>query len=120
MSPPRRALFSLNLDTDADHVHQRISHHNKDGEDRVRVIETKGPTHSHTDLSYVTKPFEKAVNRAVNEVVDGTGKKVHTAEGQISYSSSSTERRRDGNSRLNIISKSKRRALENKYDTSEL
>lgn len=102
MAPPKRALFSLNLDTDADHIHQRISHHNKD------------------DLAYITKPFENAVNKTVNDVVDGTGKKVHTAEGKISYSSHSTERRRDANSNLNIVSKPKRRALENKYDTSEL
>lgn len=120
MAPPKRALFSLNLDTDADHIHQRISHHNKDGEDSVQVLETKGPTRNHTDLAYITKPFENAVNKTVNDVVDGTGKKVHTAEGKISYSSHSTERRRDANSNLNIVSKPKRRALENKYDTSEL
>ncbi|KAI8938446.1 hypothetical protein NX059_004338 [Plenodomus lindquistii] len=120
MAPPKRSLISLNLDTDADHVHQRVTHHNKDGDDSIKVLETTGPTHSHSDFSYVTKPFEKVVNRAVNDVVDGTGKKVHSAEGSVSYSSSSTERRRDGSSRLNVVSKPKRRAIENKYDTSEL
>jgi ribose 5-phosphate isomerase B len=123
--PPKekRALFSLNLDTDADHVYQKVTDHN---EDRVRVIESKGPTHGHSDLSYVTKPFEKTVNRAVNDVVEGSGKKVHSAKGSLSYSTQRTERRsgkeetdRDG-SRLNIVSKAKRRNIERKYDTSEL
>ncbi|OAG24622.1 hypothetical protein CC77DRAFT_928372 [Alternaria alternata] len=74
MAPPKRALFSLNLDTDADHVYQKVEDHNKDGVDRVKVLESKGPTHGHTDLSYVTRPFEKTVNRAVNEVIDGRKK----------------------------------------------
>jgi ribose 5-phosphate isomerase B len=131
MVPPKRALFSLNLDTDADHVYQKVEDHSKEGADRVKVIESKGPTHGHTDLSYVTKPFEKTVNRAVNEVIEGSGRKVHSAEGQISYSTTRTERRSGGarnqqdeedreRSRLNVVSKTKRRNIERKYDTSEL
>ncbi|KAI4955067.1 hypothetical protein J4E91_000923 [Alternaria rosae] len=96
MAPPKRALFSLNLDTDADHVYQKVEDHSKDGTDRVKVIESKGPTHGHTDLSYVTKPFEKTVNRAVNEVIEGSGRKVHSAEGHVSYSTNRTERRGGG------------------------
>ncbi|KAI4616260.1 uncharacterized protein J4E87_008772 [Alternaria ethzedia] len=96
MAPPKRALFSLNLDTDADHVYQKVEDHSKDGTDRVKVIESKGPTHGHTDLSYVTKPFEKTVNRAVNEVIEGSGRKVHSAEGHVSYSTNRTERRSGG------------------------
>lgn len=132
MAPPKRALFSLNLDTDADHVYQKVEDHNKDGVDRVKVLESKGPTHGHTDLSYVTRPFEKTVNRAVNEVIDG--RKVKSAEGEISYSTTRTERRSGGTSRrnqdtddedreksrLNVVSKTKRRNIERKYDTSEL
>jgi hypothetical protein len=119
----KRALFSLNLDTDADHVYQKVTDNSKEGEERVKVIESKGPTHGHTDLSYVTKPFEKTVNRAVNEVVKGSGKKVHSAEGNLTYS---TERRTGKNeegrekSNLNVVSKTKRRNIERKYDTSEL
>ncbi|KAF1834079.1 hypothetical protein BDW02DRAFT_499240 [Decorospora gaudefroyi] len=82
MTPPNRALFSIHLDTDAEHVYQKIEDHNQDGEDRIKSIETEGPVHRHTDLTYLTKPFEKTVNRAVNEVVEGSGKKVHSAEGQ--------------------------------------
>ena len=124
-------MFSLNLDTDADHVYQKVEDHSKDGTDRVKVIESKGPTHGHTDLSYVTKPFEKTVNRAVNEVIEGSGRKVHSAEGHVSYSTNRTERRSGGTrnqddeeerdrSRLNVVSKTKRRNIEKKYDTSEL
>jgi ribose 5-phosphate isomerase B len=134
MAPPKRALFSLNLDTDADHVYQKVEDHNQEGADRVKVLESKGPTHGHSDLSYVTRPFEKTVNRAVNEVIEGSGRKVKSAEGEISYSTTRTERRSGGssrrnqdtededrnNSRLNVVSKTKRRNIERKYDTSEL
>jgi hypothetical protein len=129
--PPKdkRALFSLNLDTDADHVYQKVTERNDQGEERVKVIESREPTHGHTDLSYVTKPFEKTVNRAVNEVVEGSGKKVHSAKGNLTYTT--TERtRRSGKkeeddrererSNLNVVSKIKRRNIERKYDTSEL
>lgn len=128
---PKRALFSLNLDTDADHVYQKLEDHSKDGQDSVRVLESKGPTRGHTDLSYITRPFEKTVNRAVDEVIEGTGKKVHSAKGELSYSTSETnETRRSGTSRdaeaaeersrVNVVSKAKRRNIERKYDTSEL
>lgn len=120
MSPPKRALFSLNLDTEADHVHRRVTDFSKEGTDRVKILETKGPTHTHADLTYATKPFERLVDRTVNEVLDETGKKVHFAEGEITYSSNSAERQRDGTSKLNVVSKPKRRQIEAKYDTSEL
>ncbi|KAF1843558.1 uncharacterized protein K460DRAFT_286901 [Cucurbitaria berberidis CBS 394.84] len=97
---PKRALFSLNLDSDADHVYQRVDEHSKEGADKVKVLETKGPTHGHTDLSYVTKPFEKLVNRTVDGVIEGSGKKVHSAEGQVRYSTERSEKK-EGNSRIN-------------------
>lgn len=139
MAPPQRALFSLNLDSDAEHVYQRVDDHNHEGTNRVKIIESKGPTHGHTDLTYITKPFEKTVNRAVNEVIDGTGKKVggrrtgelkySTTTSASSSSSSSGNRNRNdvyektaeqeqGN--LAVKSKAKRRAIEDKYDISEL
>lgn len=125
MVPPKRALFSLNLDSDADHIYQRVEDHSTEGTNRVKVIETKGPTHGHSDLTYITKPFERTVNRAVNEVIDGTGKKVHSAQGELTYSSSSSTSRDNytttgSGSNLAVKSKSKRRSLEEKYDTSEL
>ena len=134
MAPPKRALFSLNLDTDADHVYQRVEDHSKPSDERIKVLETKGATHGHTDLSFVTKPFEKTVNRAVENVLDG--KKVVSKEGEITYSTTSSGTTRSKGrvtrndeddpssdhepSNLNIVSKSKRRSLEKKYDTSEL
>ena len=141
MAPPKRALFSLNLDTDADHVYQKVEDHSKDGDERVKVLESKGPVSGHTDLSVLTRPFEKTVNRAVDEVLDGTGKRVQRAEGEVRYSSSSTASRKGGTrgtlrdrrednsdeeegkekrGNLNVVSKSKRRGIEKKYDTSEL
>lgn len=128
MAPPKRSLFSLNLDTQVEpDSHQRVSRNydEEGGTDHVKVIETK-PGHTRTDLQYVTKPFETLVNRTVNEVIDGTGKKVRTADGELSYShSTSSSHRRSTNdshstSRLNVVSKTKRRAIEKKYDTSEL
>jgi hypothetical protein len=129
--PPKdkRALFSLNLDTDADHVYQKVTDHNDQGEERVKVIESKGPTHGHTDLSYVTKPFERTVNRAVNEVIEGSGgkKKVHSSKGNLTYSTtertgrSGKEGENDRERRnINVVSKIKRRNIQRKYDTSEL
>jgi hypothetical protein len=125
----KRALFSLHLDTDADHVYQKVTDNSKEGgKERVKVIESKGPTHGHTDLSYVTKPFEKTVNRAVNEVIEGSGKKVRSAEGSLSYSHAQRSGREEEEeeekgkerSNLNVVSKVKRRNIERKYDTSEL
>lgn len=119
MSPPKRALFSLNLDSDAEHVHQRIEDHSKEGTDRVKVIETKGPTHSHTNLEFVSKPFENLVNRTVDGVIEGTGKKVHSAEGDLHYSNTETSSS-SSDRNISVKNNSKRRAIEKKYDTSEL
>lgn len=119
MAPPKRALFSLNLDSDADHVYQRVEDKSEEGTDRVKILETKGPTTAHSDLKFVTKPFENLVNRTVDGVIEGTGKKVHSAEGELTYSSERSEKR-ESNSRLNVVSKTKRRNIENKYDTSEI
>jgi ribose 5-phosphate isomerase B len=116
---PKRSVFSLNIDSNADHYHQHVTEHHPDGTDSVKVLETKGPTHTHTDLSYVSKPFERVVNRAVDDVIKDSGKKVHTVEGDLHYSSekkSSTS----SSSTLNIKNKSTRRFLERRYDTSDL
>ncbi|KAF1925197.1 uncharacterized protein M421DRAFT_12214, partial [Didymella exigua CBS 183.55] len=83
---PKRALFSLNVDSQADHIYQRIKDHSKPGE-KTRVIETTGPTVGHTDLQYLSKPFENLVNRTVQGVEEETGKKLHSAERELTYSS---------------------------------
>lgn len=114
---PKRALFSLNIDSTADHIYQRVEDHNKQGKDKVKVLETSGPTAGHTDLSIVTKPFEQAVNRTVEEVLDGTGKKVSSVQGevhtQVQKSESSTGSR-------TVKSTKPTGKLEDTYDTSEL
>ena len=123
MAPPKRALFSLNLDTDADHIHERIEDHSQPGPPRVKIVESTGPTHTHSDVQYVTKPFENIVNRTVNEAIESTGKTPRSGTGRISLSSTTTtagKERRDPDSTLNVVSKPKRRAIERKYDTSEL
>lgn len=121
MAPPKRALFSLNLDSDVDHVRQRVEDHNLTGSDKVKVLETKGPTREHTDLSFVGKPFENIVNKTVDSVVEGTGKKIHTAEGEITYSHSETRSGNHGGRSINVPNKTKKgKSIEEEYDTSEL
>jgi ribose 5-phosphate isomerase B len=107
MSPPKRAAFSINVDSNAAHISARPSSHHRD--------ESTGPTHSHTDISYVTKPFEKTATRAVETVLESAGR----TEGDLRYSNESTTEP-PNTTTLGIKSKSKRRALERKYDTSEL
>jgi len=122
MPPPKRTVFSLNVDSETDWAHQRIADRSKEGEDRIKVLDTTGPSHGHTDLSVVTKPFEKTVNRVVDDVIQDSGKKVHSVEGDIHYTSEKTNNTSSGTStsNLSIKSKSKRRALERKYDVSDL
>jgi ribose 5-phosphate isomerase B len=116
---PKRAVFSLNLDSQSEHYHQHVREQHPDGSDSVKVIETKGPTHDHTDLSYVSKPFERVVNRAVDQAVKDTGKKVHSVEGDIPSSSNTSSSDTSG-SNLNVKNKSTRRFLERRYDVSDL
>lgn len=118
--PPKRAVFSLNLDSQSDHVHQRVEEQHKDGANSVKIIETSGPIRGHTDLSVVAKPFEKVVNRAVDDVVQDTGKKVGSVDGDIYYSTNTSSSSSSSSSNLSIKNKSTRRAIERKYDVSDL
>lgn len=132
MAPPKRALFSLDLDTEADHIYQRVEDHNKDGNDKVKVLESSGPTVGNTQLEFVTKPFEKVVNRTVEGVLDGTGNRVHTAEGDIEYETHCSESGTKPSSEENRVVVKKTAKIENKdresrkkkiweeYDTTDL
>ena len=120
MPPPKRTVFSLNVDSETDWAHQRIADRSKEGEDRIKVLDTTGPSHGHTDLSVVTEPFEKTVNKVVDDVIQDSGKKVHAVEGDIHYTSEKPATNTSSTSTLSIRSKSKRRALERKYDVSDL
>jgi ribose 5-phosphate isomerase B len=118
--PPKRALFSLNVDSEADHIYQRVNDHSKPGKEKTKVIETSGPTVGHTDLQFVTKPFEKLVNRTVEGVEESTGKKVHSAEGEFTYSSQRSSHGTGSNTKTVKDSTRIKRRIEQQYDTSDL
>lgn len=117
---PKRALFSLNVDSEADHIYQRVKDHSKPGEE-TKVIES-GPTVGHTDLQYLSKPFEKLVNRTVEGVEESTGKKLHSAEGEITYSSQRSSAGTGSSSKSKTVKDSTRtkHRVEQLYDTSDL
>jgi hypothetical protein len=120
MSAPKRTVFSINYDaeiSDLEPIRERSTNR----------VESRKPTHEHADLTYATKPFERLGNRVVDDVVRSTSgttvKKLTSknAEGELRYSSSIQEASSStGSGNLNIKNKSKRRAIERKYDTSEL
>lgn len=116
--PPKRAVFSLNVDSEAEHIYQRVNNHSKPGE-KTKVFETSGPTVGHTDLQLV-KPFEKLVNRTVQGVEEGTGKKVHSAEGELTYSSQRSTSGAGGTTKTVKDSTRSKRRVEQLYDTSDL
>lgn len=118
MSPPRRALFSLNVDSETEHLYQRVDDKRKDGKEKVKVVESSGPTVGHTDYQFVTKPFETLVNRTVDGIVEGSGKKLHSAEGEVTYSSQKSERGTSSNTIT--TNRTSRRNIERNYDTSDL
>ncbi|KAH3915512.1 hypothetical protein HBI56_149290 [Parastagonospora nodorum] len=104
---PKRQFFSLNLDSAAEHPAT---------DDQSSLV-----TQRHTDFSTITKPFERTVNRAVDDIVKDTGKKVDSVEGNVHYTSnSSSSNSSTGASNLNVKSNSTRRYLERRYDTSDL
>jgi ribose 5-phosphate isomerase B len=102
MTPPKRAIFSLNVNTNAEHFYERIEDHLKD--DKVTVREHKEPLVGNTSVHILTKPFEKKVQRSVTRAVDG--RVVRDTE---TYDSSSSKSRSGCKSRI-----------EDKYDISDL
>lgn len=99
MSPPKRAIFSLNVDSNTEHLYERIEYHDdkhKERGEKVKVVEHSEPSFGSTKVEIVTKPFEKAVQRTVERVCDGKIVK---------------ERNRDSR---------KKRDIEAEYDTSDL
>ncbi|KAF2662663.1 hypothetical protein K491DRAFT_700398 [Lophiostoma macrostomum CBS 122681] len=81
MSPPKRAFFSLNVDSNADHIYERIEHHDKEGKDKIKVKEHSEPLVGSTSLQVLTQPFEKEVKRSVERIVDGRVKPLRIAFG---------------------------------------
>lgn len=104
---PKRQFFSLNLDSAAEHPAT---------DEQSSLV-----TQRHTDFSTITAPFERTVSRAIDDIVKDTGKKADTVEGNVHYTSnSSSSNSSTGASNLNVKSKSTRRYLERRYDTSDL
>lgn len=121
---PKRAVFSLNINSESEHFDKHVTKHYPDGTDSVKVIGSKDPTHGYTS---VTKPFERVVNQAVDDVLKDSGKKVDKVEGDLHYTSStnthtntSSSSNSTSDSNLNVKNKSTRRYLERRYDTSDL
>ncbi|KAF2734602.1 hypothetical protein EJ04DRAFT_523578 [Polyplosphaeria fusca] len=100
--PPKRALFSVNINSNAESLYQRIEDHNKEGKARVRTVEHDEPVVGNTSLQVLTRPFEKEVQQTVERIVDD---KHITAS---SSTSSPAQPRRS------------KKKLEAEYDTSDL
>jgi ribose 5-phosphate isomerase B len=141
MAPPKRAHFSLNVNSQAESLYSRVEDGNTkdhEGRPKVKVIESSGPTSGSKHLEFVTKPFEKIVDRTVEGVLDGTGK--HVDDDSIEgHTNTETRTRTSDNTgpeghwtvtrnsaKLktrhvdNRSSKSKKNRIWEEYDTSEL
>lgn len=111
---PKRSIFSLNLNDSGTTSHQHVSA-NKDTtnlDDGVKVFDTKG-------AKGFERGFGKLVNRVVDDVLEDSGKKVTSVEGDL-YSTSTRTKTRESSSTLQVRDSRRRKKLEEKYDTSEL
>jgi hypothetical protein len=106
--PKRRAFLSLNVDSDAEHIYERVEDHNKDKKDRLKVREQTEPIAGNSSIQIITRPFEKEVQRSIERIVDG--RVVRDTTTYRSTSSSPASRQRT----------SKKASIEDKYDTSDL
>jgi hypothetical protein len=118
MAPPKRALFSLHTDTQADHTYQRVEDHNKDGPAKVKVLESSGPTVRNTHFEVVTTPSEKAVENTDKGVLDKTqrSEKGHTTSSSPGNYTVVKKTSKIGNR----SSESRKNRIWEDYDTSEL
>jgi ribose 5-phosphate isomerase B len=99
----KRAFFSLNVDSDADHVYERTVDH-RNGKDKVTVRESGEPRVGNTSLNVLTKPFEREIKRSIERVVDG--RTVRDTKTTYDDGSERPQRRKT--------------RIEDKYDTSDL
>lgn len=106
--PKRRAFFSLNVDSNAEHIYERVEDHNKDKKDSLKVREQTGPVVGNSSVQIITRPFEKEVQRSIERIVDGRVVRDTTTYRSTSPSPSSRQK------------SSKKRSIEDKYDTSDL
>ncbi|KAF1995410.1 hypothetical protein P154DRAFT_580849 [Amniculicola lignicola CBS 123094] len=66
MSPPKRAIFSVNIESSSESVYQRAE--NKDHRNEAQHQES---THGTSHVEILTKPFQKEAKRSVERVLDG-------------------------------------------------
>ncbi|KAF2261504.1 hypothetical protein CC78DRAFT_583604 [Lojkania enalia] len=105
--PPKRGLFSLNVDPNTENLLEKIKEHNKDWRERVNVVGHNEPVHDNTSLRIFTKPFEKEVQQSIERIVD---------ENSSRRESTNTSTPSSSSSRKTVIVK----PLEEEYDTSDL
>jgi hypothetical protein len=137
MAPPKRAHFSLNVNSQAESLYSRVEDGNAkdhEGRPKVKVIESSGPTSGSKHLEFVTKPFEKIVDRTI----EGTGKRVDPddidrdieartrtsdntgPEGHWTVTKTNANVKTKTRHVDNRSSKSKKNRIWEEYDTSEL
>lgn len=108
-TPQKRGYISLNVDSVADHIYQRVEDHNKDKKDELKVREQSGPVVGSTSIQILGAPFEKEVQRSIERIVDG--RVVRDTSIHRSTSPDNDEKKEE---------ERKKSAIEEKYDTSEL
>jgi len=68
MTPPKRAIFSLNVDSEIESLRAERTDYNREHEEKEkRVVDSKGPIAStgRTHIEIVRKPGEKRIERTV-------------------------------------------------------
>ena len=114
MSPPRntrRGFFSLNVDTNADHILEKTVEKDKDEKDIVKIRQHGEPHVGNTSLQVLTKPFEQEIKRSVERIVDGRT----VRDTETSYSNEN-----DKPQRHTVKVGKRKQSLWEKYDTSDL
>lgn len=109
MAAPKRAVFSLTVDSNTEHIYERTEDHTKEGKGKVKVREYKEPLIGNTSLHILTKPFEKEVQRSVERTIDGRTVRDTTYSYSDSTSSVSSGQKQH-----------RKKSVEEKYDTSDL
>lgn len=118
---PRRGFVRINVDSNADHIYQRVEDHNRHPEEdedrdsprersgvRVREHEHSGPSSGSTRLNILTRPFEKEVVRSFERIVDG-----RVVRDTVRHFS-------EGDDRRDSRKEERRRKIEDRFDCSEL
>lgn len=117
MGPPKRALFSLNIDSNVEHIAPKARDERGTSSSGGKAPEST--SEGRTSVQVLTRPFERAVEGVLEDVLERTGekedgkktwvKKVETrvdSEGTHTTSTTKTTGKKGG--------------LEERFDTSEL